>query len=1046
MPRQTLCRLGLAQLSVNPAYADQLVTDIQEPTFPGKDDRIGLFTLAGIEEINALRQRISERYLTHLSRKLEATIRFAGARGVELLLLPEYSVPPQLLALCRRLCDEMRVVLVAGSHVVTMNSEARRVYRDLGFPLAGGSPVAGPSVSVGQALCVVLLPGGKPLAFAKAVRSKWEMSLVTGDTRFHVFEMDAKGGKIEVQILICIEALEGESTGREKRSQPRVVVIPAFTPDVAPFHHFGPLSVLRGHCTLFANNSEFGGSKAFARCDATRVWFADLEGSSPLPLGAEALVVLEADLEAQFEIRRSTKEHYAVTELSVYPILYTQDSVEARRYAELVESLPAEATLEEVVASVRPFTSLARQVFPRLLQNKLEQFCNQVVPAGAVSAAEAKSWLKALVVDDTPSTSRLRHDLSTEAITVVHELQMSGQYTTRASDLAAVYGQLTRKRSELLPLINLTQAQGRAGGAQVERVAPPADGSGPFLDRDSALDKIRAFMSQDYQCAFVLSGMRGIGKSSLVAAAFRQAITPGWRKVRLWLTEGVSAPRFLAQLGFACYLPLPDDLDLSSPERQNDMGQRVVSYLSNSPPAVVVLEDFHFLLNASGEIEDRTVRNLFKSLLEAGGRNRTKYFLVCDVAPRLGAEAETRCVFYSLRGLEKEYTARLLSYWFQFHHEAPAGQLPGPSDRLLTVLGGHPLATKIAARLWAEHPSQDISRDMSLFRELRDTIVPFILGKLSLTDAETELMSFASILRIPAPRELFVNWKGEVANDLLNSLASQYLLESGEEGYQLHPLVRDYFFQNLSVVQSIGLHRVAGKFYSDWFEKQKKTTGRLVPDLLGEAVHHYLGALEIKRVRHLAFFRTELRPIARSHYQKEEFEAARKEYSILVELDDKDADAHYHLGRIYARENRWDDAELHFGKAVSLLPNACWVLQGYAAAKRHADMLDEAWQLLERSLKINPRHSATLVEMGRLCEIRGDEASAEEYYERAIDADPNNFRAYYRLARLLNKAGSFREAFEMISAAVATNPRDPQASVLLAELRAKLEKAGEDTG
>jgi tetratricopeptide (TPR) repeat protein len=329
---------------------------------------------------------------------------------------------------------------------------------------------------------------------------------------------------------------------------------------------------------------------------------------------------------------------------------------------------------------------------------------------------------------------------------------------------------------------------------------------------------------------------------------------------------------------------------------------------------------------------------------------------------------------------------------------------------------------------------------MTLFKKLRDTIATFILEKLSLLEAETDLMRFASILRIPAPRELLVRWKGETANELLNSLTGQYLLESSEEGYQLHPLIRDFYYQSLPVVDSIGLHRVAGKFYSDWFEKEKKTTGRLVPALLGEAVHHYLGALEIRKVQDLTFFRAELIPIARSHYQKNDFKTALKEYLILVDLDDKDADAHYHLGRIYARENRWEEAELHFGKAISLLPKACWILHGFVAAKRHAGRLEEARQLLERSLKINPSHSASLFEMGRLCESYKDIKGAEEYYEKAIQADADNFRAYRRLAQLLYNAGSFDEALEMVKAAVATNPRDSQAKELLADLQRKLEK------
>jgi tetratricopeptide (TPR) repeat protein len=1046
MAKQFLCRLGLVQLSVNPAYADELVTDIQEPTFRGEGDPVGLSSVAGIEEINTLRQKISDRYVTHLGRKLEATLRFAAACGVELLLLPEYSVPPQLLLLCRHLSDELQLALVAGTHVATLNSEAQRVYRELDLPLAKHPTTAEPSASVGQALCVVFLPRQKTLTFAKSVLSKWERSLVPGDSPSHVFEMNARAGKIEVQILICIEALSSESVGKKKHSQPRLVVIPAFTPSAEPFHHFGSLSLSQGYCTLFANVSEFGGSKAFARCDGTRVWFAEQDGSIPVPAGSEALLVLTADLEAQFEIRKSTRAHFAVSELRVHPVLYTADSVEAQQYVQLTEAIPPAATLEQVAAVVKPFTNLTPQVFPQLLQNKLDHFCSHLVPAGVVSATGSKSWLQPLVVSDTPSTNRLRYELSSEAIAVVNELQMSGRYPLRASDLLRVYGHLVTKRNELVPLINLRETSEQARMAQVEQEARPSGGHLPFMDRLNVLDKIQAFMNQDQQCAFLLSGMKGIGKSSLIEAAFRQVIPPNWRKVRLWLTEGVSASRLLGQLGYACNLPLPQDLDLSSPDKQNDMEQRIVSYLSKSPAAVIVFDDFQFLLNASGEIEDKAVEHLFHSLFRASGRTRTKYFLASDVAPRLGAAVESWCAPCSLRGLEKEDTARLLSYWFQFQHDVPTGRPPAPSERLVAVLGGHPLATKVAARLWAEHPSQDISRDMILFKELRDTIVTFILEKLPLSEGEIDLMLFASILRIPAPRELFVRWKGETANNLLNSLTCQYLLESSAEGYQLHPLVRDYYFQSLSVADSVKLHRVAGKFYSDWFEKEKKTTGRLVPELLGEAVHHYLGALEIKKVRDLAFFKTELRPIARSHYQKNDFRTALKEYTILVDLDDQDADAHYHLGRIYAREDRWDEAELHFGKAMSLLPKACWILHGYAAAKRHAGRLEEARQLLERSLKINPSHSATLFEMGRLCEIYRDITGAEEYYEKAIQTDPDNFRAYTRLARLLYNEGSFEEALEMIEAAVATNPRDRQAKELLAELQKKIEKSQEDRG
>jgi hypothetical protein len=216
--------------------------------------------VAGIEEVNTLRRKISERYVTHLNRKLEATMRFAAASGAELLVLPEYSFPPESLLLCRALCDELRLAMLAGSHVVTVSSEAQRVYRELGLTLVDPPPSTEANGCVRQAVCVVLLPGKPTLTFAKRVRSKWEMTLVAGDSNYHIFEMNTQAGAIEVEILICIEALSERVPTKQRLSRPRLIVIPAFTTSSAPFYDFGRLSLLGGSCTLFANVAEFGGS------------------------------------------------------------------------------------------------------------------------------------------------------------------------------------------------------------------------------------------------------------------------------------------------------------------------------------------------------------------------------------------------------------------------------------------------------------------------------------------------------------------------------------------------------------------------------------------------------------------------------------------------------------------------------------------------------------------------------------------------------------------------------------------------------------------
>jgi len=67
MAKQFISRLGLAQISINPAYADELVSAIQEPTFPQENQRVGLFSIAGLEEVGRLQQNLAEKYVTHLN-------------------------------------------------------------------------------------------------------------------------------------------------------------------------------------------------------------------------------------------------------------------------------------------------------------------------------------------------------------------------------------------------------------------------------------------------------------------------------------------------------------------------------------------------------------------------------------------------------------------------------------------------------------------------------------------------------------------------------------------------------------------------------------------------------------------------------------------------------------------------------------------------------------------------------------------------------------------------------------------------------------------
>jgi predicted amidohydrolase len=316
-------RIALAQLSFNPAYVDPSGTsDVHEPVFP--DNQLhgfhGLHQVNDIPEVAALRLSIAHSYVRHISEKIKAVAEFASARGVELLVLPEYSVPPEALETCRDLARRLRLVMVAGSHTVTQT--AIEQYRTLGIP----TETAGRTVS--RAVCPVFAGDGKGTLFEKITRSKWESEMVPGSPAVPV-PVSLNGETVKLQVLICLDAIQDPPPGEKRKfraSLPTVLVIPALTPDVNLFHNRAILVLASGRCVIFANAAEFGGSRLYARTERAPSWFGTEDGTEPVPKDAEALVVADVDLAHQYDVRKSTNEFFPVRSIQIYPVIYFEHS------------------------------------------------------------------------------------------------------------------------------------------------------------------------------------------------------------------------------------------------------------------------------------------------------------------------------------------------------------------------------------------------------------------------------------------------------------------------------------------------------------------------------------------------------------------------------------------------------------------------------------------------------------------------------------------------------------------------------------------------
>jgi tetratricopeptide (TPR) repeat protein len=1028
-------RIAFAQISANPAYVDESgVSHLHEPAFP-TEEKLGLHTLAGIEEVNRFRSAVADAYLTHVSAKLEMVCAFAANKGCELIVLPEYSVSSGLLRTCKELSDGLHLAIVAGSHVATRHSI--QDYQALGLSVGGEI--------INRAICPVFRPGMRPCLLEKLTRSKWESSLVPG-TSCDPIEMVLAGKRVEVQVLICLDAISQLEPRRSKSKHqlPILYIIPSLSPKVDEFYDKARLLLASDSAVLFVNIAEFGGSKAFVRSESAIGWRVGDDGTEPLPRFGEALVTVQLDLEAQYQVRKSTREHFPVGKIEVFPLLYPSSSLQAEEYAELIEQLkktPA-SRIPGIQEMFRRYAILDERLFPSLLQQKIGHFMQHIVGLGLEDDAAWLGWLEPVVVRATDTTDSLRWEFCGNAAQLLNDLMLSEQHPDKTEQLTSVHKYLVNRRKELGKRINVSGISRRVPVASED--IPPVAGlttsfEAPFYDRETVMDNVRRFVESSEQTCLILAGMRGMGKTSAAREVFKKVLPPTWKHIWISLTEGMSYERLLRDIAYRSRVRTPPDLQPEAP--QLELVQNLLLHFAQNPRIALVLDDCQHVLDLSGEFTDFRIGNFLSELVKRIGISRNKILLITTNVPKFKDQSSisTRIETSYLTGLERKYAENLLSFWFHFERDDLKGEPVEFPENLFRVLNGHPLGLRIAAKMWAENPFSQ--SDLSIFKRLRETVVGYVLERVRFSPREQEFLLFASVFRLSVGREIFLRWGKDEAAFLIDSLVGRSFLESDADKYQLHPLIREHFYSSASTSALQPFHRLAGAYFLESYTRSKSAGTDPDPELLGEAIHHYLAAGDRDKVKSFSLYKAELKPVALGHYRKQENDLALKDYTLLVQLDPTDVEAHFHLALIFAKRNEWDNAERHFGLAISHNPRAYWVYQGYAHQKLRRGFIDEAEHLLHKGEQIKEYHSPTLVDLGQIRELQREYGEAEEYYRKALSTDGDNAFAYSAYAKFLLSQSRYDEGLEMALAATEINPRDSRNRDLVKDLQSRVESA-----
>lgn len=287
---------AVVQLDFQPAYVDR-IDYLSEPiwTITASQSSPSLFDLEErlLERddaysrrvqiaLSAWRKNLRLSYEAWFSKKLTLILDYLKTKGVDLIVLPEYSVPcgvlPSILSVAKNRC------LVAGSHIVT--SDCADSCAMIGVQFRDN----------GQAVAPIFRPDGGVTTIHKLGQSRYETSRVRG-TEWTPLDLSWKGHSYRLLVQLCVDFIDDENeTIRSARAEAKnsqlttLHVVPALTPILDDFRQKAiNLAKRKDEIVLFANSAAPGGGSGIFFVDSRN----ERQGSALAEEGEELITIVE---------------------------------------------------------------------------------------------------------------------------------------------------------------------------------------------------------------------------------------------------------------------------------------------------------------------------------------------------------------------------------------------------------------------------------------------------------------------------------------------------------------------------------------------------------------------------------------------------------------------------------------------------------------------------------------------------------------------------------------------------------------------------------
>lgn len=157
-----------------------------------------------------------------------------------------------------------------------------------------------------------------------------------------------------------------------------------------------------------------------------------------------------------------------------------------------------------------------------------------------------------------------------------------------------------------------------------------------------------------------------------------------------------------------------------------------------------------------------------------------------------------------------------------------------------------------------------------------------------------------------------------------------------------------------------------------------------------------------------------------------------------LEINRYDADMLHHRGVMYARMERYEEAEQDMDRSIYLEPGNPGAYITRAMVRYFRDNLNGALADYDMAVRIDPGNVTAHYNRGNLRAQVGDDNRAIEDFDMVIDAEPDNLIAVFYRGVLRDNTGDYRGAEQDLSKVLEEYPQFMQGYQIRSEVREKL--------